>query len=239
MTIKYVLVAVLSLIFVVSAGAQTLTIYTENNPPGSYLDAGGPAGMAVEIVREILRRLKQPDTIQVVPWARGYNLAMTRKDVALFSTTRLPQRENLFQWVGPIYTQTWGFYGRKEAAPHIDSMETARTIGRIGTYHNDAKEQFLLKNGFSNIISANDNIINVQRLLQGDIDAWVSSDLNMSHIVKQAGEDPSRIVLVHPFREVENYIAFSIQTDTDIIASWQRTLEAMKQDGSYDNIRHK
>jgi len=232
----FMLLAITCVWLASSAGAQNLSVYTENNPPVSYLEDGKPAGTAVEIVREILHRLKQPDNIKVVPWSRGYNLALKQRNVALFSATRLPQREKLFHWVGPIYTQTWGFYAKKGRMLYVKSLEDARNVGSIGTYRNDAKEQFLLKQGFSNTISANGNIINVRRLIQGNIDLWVSSDLNFRHIVQQAGENPSQLVLVHPFRKVENYIVFSIQTDKHIAEKWQQTLREIKQDGTYSRI---
>ena len=235
-TIRAVLVTMVFLLGAAAASAQPLAIYTENNPPASYTRDGKPAGMVVEIVREILRRLNQPDTIEIVPWARGYNMALAHADVALFSTTRLPQRERLFHWVGPVYTQTWGFYAREGSDIDINSLEGAKKVGRIGTYRDDAKEQFLKQNGFTNIVSANRNINNVRHLLRGDIDLWVSSDLNAHHIVKQAGVSPSRVVLAYPFRKVENYIVFSIETDRVRVDAWQKTLDEMKQDGTYQRI---
>ncbi len=93
--------------------SKELQIFTEDSPPSTYLENGKLAGLSAEIVQEILNRLNLADTIKMVPWARGYNLALNEPGVLLFSTTRLPQREELFQWVGPLYTQTWGFYKHK------------------------------------------------------------------------------------------------------------------------------
>ena len=213
-----------------------LKIYTEDSPPGNYLKDGEAAGLAVEVVREILRRTGQPDTIEVVPWARGYAMALNEPRVALFSTTRLPQRETLFQWVGPIYTQTWGFYARSDSGLKVRSMEEARAVPRIGTYHRDAKEQFLQAEGFKNLVSTNRNLSNVIHLLKGNIDLWVSSDFNMPYLVRQAGEDPSRLKEVFAFRKVNNYIAFSLQTPKPIVSTWQQALTRMKKDGSYRKI---
>ncbi len=221
---------------VVSAAAADLKIYTEDSPPGNYLDRGKPAGLAVEVVQEILRRLALPDTIEVVPWARGYSMAMSEPQVGLFSTTRLPQREKLFRWVGPIYTQTWGFYAKKGTAVRIRRLEDAKEVPRIGTYHKDAKEQFLRTRGFTNLISANRNISNVKHLLKGDIDLWVSSDFNMPYLVRQAGENPSDFVEVFAFRRVDNYIVFSLKTPDDLVNAWQQTLTRMKRDGTYRRI---
>lgn len=216
--------------------ALKLNIYTENSPPANYLENGRLKGLSVDIVREILRRLDMPDNIQAVPWARGYTLALTQPNVALFSTTRLPQREKLFKWVGPLYSQTWGFYARKDSALNITSLAQAKTVPRIGTYHKDAKEQYLLANGFRNLVSTNKNLSNIRHIMDGTIDLWVSSDFNMPNLARQAGINPDRLKLVLPFKRVQNYIAFSIKSPESLVTLWQQTLDELKQDGTYDRL---
>lgn len=213
-----------------------LTLLTEDNPPGNYLKNGRPAGFVVDIVAQLLLRLKRSDPIRVVPWARGYNQALTQPNTVLFSTTRLPYRETLFHWVGPVYTQRWGFYAVRTSNMRIDSLDAARAVRAIGTYHNDAKEQYLMRRGFANLISANKNTSNVRHLMQGRIDLWVSSDLNMPHIARQAGVDPDRLTCLLAFKSVDNYIAFSLSTSEKTVAAWQTALDALKADGSYDAI---
>jgi polar amino acid transport system substrate-binding protein len=213
-----------------------LKIYTEDSPPANYSDNGKPAGMSVKIVREILNRLNKKVNIEIVPWARGYSIALTRPNVALFSTTRLPQREDLFKWVGPLYTQMWGFYAKKGSGLQIDSLEEAKKVPSIGTYLNDAKEQFLKKRGFTNLITANKNISNIKHLINGDIDLWVSSDLNMPYLAGQAGVSPEQLEVVCAFRSVENYIAFSNKTSDAVVAAWQKTLDEMKRVGFYSRL---
>jgi polar amino acid transport system substrate-binding protein len=214
-------------------GTPVLKIYTEDSPPGNYLENGRPTGLSVEVVREVLQRLRQPDTITVVPWARGYNLALSSPNVALFSTTRLPQREKLFQWVGPLYSQHWAFYAKKGSDIRIASLDEAKKISRIGTYLEDAKEQYLKRKGFTNLISANRNISNIRHLLSGDIDLWVSSDFNMPYQARQAGVDARQLELVYTFRRVDNFIAFSRGTAQDTVQAWQRCLKDIKRDGTY------
>ncbi|MEJ2284193.1 MAG: transporter substrate-binding domain-containing protein [Desulfobacterales bacterium] len=213
-----------------------IKIFTEDSPPANYLKNGRLKGLAVEIVREILRRVKLPDRIQVVPWARGYTLALTEPNVALFSTTRLPQREKLFKWVGPLYSQTWGFYARTDSPITISSLDQARAVGRIGTYYKDAKEQYLLANGFRNLVSTNRNLSNIRHLMDGSIDLWVSSDFNMPYLARQAGINPERLKLIFPFKRVQNYIAFSNQSPDALVDLWQQTLDELKLDGTYDRL---
>lgn len=216
-----------------------LKIFTEDSPPGNYLYNGKLTGLSVEVIREILNRLKLPDNIQVVPWARGYNLTLKQPNVALFSTTRLSQREKLFKWVGPLYTQTWGFYGKKGSSLKINSFDDAKKVARIGTYHKDAKEQFLKNKGFSNLVSANKNISNIKRIIEGKLDLWVSSDFNMPYLARQAGVSPNQLELIHAFRKVDNYIAFSIQKPDELIVSWQQKLDELKSDGTYTRLSKK
>jgi len=210
-----------------------LTIYTENNPPSSFGANGEVKGFSVAIVRAILKRIGHPDTIQLVPWARGFHQVKIKPDVALFATTRLPQREKLFKWVGPLYTQQWGFYGKQGVLFGIKSLEDAKTLPRIGTYRQDAKEQYLKARGFINLVSTNNNYGNVSHLMSGEIDLWVSSDFNMPHIVRQLGVNPDALQLVYAFKKVNNYIAFSYETPDKIITQWQKVLDAIKQDGTY------
>lgn len=59
--------------------------------------------MATELVREILRRLGETASIQVVPWARGYQMVQRTPGTGLFATIRSAQREADFKWVGRSY----------------------------------------------------------------------------------------------------------------------------------------
>ena len=216
-----------------------LKLYTENSPPSSFLQGGRPRGLSVEIVQEILRRIGQPDTISVVPWARGYQLALSEADTALFSTTRLTQRESLFEWVGPLYHQHWGFYRWKGTAVDIPTMAAAKKVGRIGTYHQDAKMQYLQVQGFDNLVPTNKNVTNLMHLKRGSIDLWVSSDFNMPHLARQAGLSPEQLELAYTFNSVGNYIAFSKNTSAHVIRLWQAVLDEIKSDGTYERICQK
>ncbi|MFH2067312.1 MAG: transporter substrate-binding domain-containing protein [Pseudomonadota bacterium] len=227
------------LCFLITAplSAQELLIYTENNPPASYMINDRLEGNAVEVVRKILHQLGRPDTIELVPWARGYNLALKQPNVALFSTTRLPQREKLFKWVGPLYSQTWILYKKKGNPIKIRSLDDAKRVDRIGTYRKDAKKMFLEKNGFANLVETTDNTTNIRHLLNGNIDLWISSDYNMPYIADQAGVDPEKLESAYSIRSVDNYIVFSLQTPDSIVHAWQQALDAIQGKNSTRSIR--
>ncbi|NIV14469.1 MAG: transporter substrate-binding domain-containing protein, partial [Aliifodinibius sp.] len=123
---KLVIVVFLVLIFLTNVVcAKGLTIITEEYPPVNFKKEGVIRGSSVEVVREILRRLKQPDNIRMLPWARGYNLLKTQPNIALFSTVRNQERESRFHWVGPLCISRNGFYARKGSGIQINSIEDA------------------------------------------------------------------------------------------------------------------
>lgn len=216
--------------------AYSLKLYTEDSPPSSYLDDGQLRGLSVEIVEEILHRIGKSETISLVPWARGYKLALSDAEIVLFSTTRLSQRETLFSWVGPLYQQRWGFYRWKDSGVMITDLEAAKKVQRIGTYRQDAKMQYLQTLGFDNLVPTNKNISNIAHLKKGDIDLWVSSDFNIKHLASQAGVMPEQLELASTFHTVGNYIAFSKSTSPHVIRLWQAVLAEMKADGTYKSI---
>ncbi len=217
----------------------SLVLYTEDSPPSSYKENDRLKGLSVEIVQEILRRIGRSDAISMVPWARGYELAQSDINTALFSTTRVPERESLFSWVGPLYHQHWGFYRWKGSGVEAADLKAAKRVARIGTYFKDAKMQYLQTLGFNNLVPTNQNINNVKHLEQANIDLWVSSDFNMPFLAKEADVSTDQLELTYPFHTVDNYIVFSKTTSPNVIRLWQMVLDEMKSDGSYQEICHR
>jgi polar amino acid transport system substrate-binding protein len=218
------------------ATAQDLMIFTEQYPPLSYLEKGRLTGSSVEVVREILRRLNQPDKIEILPWARAYNLLKTQPNVVLFSTTRIKEREDLFHWIGPLCVARNGFYQKKGSSIRIDSLMDAKRVGSIATYKEDAREHLLKSWGFTNLDSSKSAISNLKKLMSGRVDLWFYDNLGMPSVAKQAGVDPADLELVLAVDEVSLYIAISKQTSHAVVKTWQKALQAMKEDGTFYSI---
>ena len=110
---------------------------------------------------------------------------------------------------------------------------------RIGTYHQDAKMQYLQAAGFDNLVPTSKNITNIKHLKRGNINLWLSSDFNMPYLAREAGESADQLELPYAFHPMENYIAFSKETSPHVIRLWQNVLDEMKLDGSYRRICRK
>lgn len=217
--------------------AHALTLLTEISPPSSFMRDGALTGVGVEIVREMQRRAGDSSPIEVLPWARAYAIAQDMPDAAIFATTRTPERESLFQWVGPILTIEWLFAGIKGQSPVVASLDEARHAVAIGTYRDDAREQYLLSEGFTNLDRAPDALSNLRKLRAGRIDLMATTSLGLKVISDSAqpGDPPVRKVFT--FNKVDLYVAFSRGTAGAVVQAWQNALESMKADGTLDRIQ--
>ena len=222
-----------------TAGAEELTVITEKSPPFNFVEKGVLTGSSTEVVREILRRLNLPDNIKVLNWARGYNLALTKPNIVLFSTTRTEDRENLFHWVGPIFKVRFGFYAKKGSGIRLNTLEDAKKIGSIATYKDDVKEQLLKAKGFTNLDSSKSPVSNLKKLISGRVALWLFDNLGVPLVARQIGIDPDDVELVLPFQDRYSYIAISKNTPETVVEEWQQTLDGMKRDGTFEQISRK
>lgn len=225
---------------VVSFSAPVLTIYTEDNgAPLNYLDNGKQAGLAVEAVEEVMKRLKVNYKIQFVPWARGYKMLETKPNVMLFSTTKTDQRAPLFKWVGPVARIKYALYGKKGRKFDIKSLEDAKNVKSIGTYRDDAREQFLKARGFKNLESITSNRLNVKKLMRDRIDLIASSNVGIISTAKSAGYSRSDLQEVVVFKTADLYMAFSKSTPDSVVDDWDKAFKSMYRDGTFKKLYRK
>ncbi len=222
--------------------SDDLTIYTEQHPPLSFTDdKGALSGFAVEVVQAIQKRINSNDKIELIPWARGYQYALSpsKKKIMLFSTAFTEERRELFKWVGPIAQFSWVFYARTDSRIEINSLQDARQVKGIGIYRGDVREQFLLAKGFTNIQSTTNNGQNLQKLLLKRITLWATSYNEAINFSKLENTNYQWIKPVYTFESTGLYMAFNKNTPDDIIDKWQQAYQAMKQDGTLASLAKK
>jgi hypothetical protein len=159
--------------------------------------------------------------------------------VALYSTGRTDERENLFKWVGPIASSEYILYARNGSGLQVNSLEAAKKAGRIGVVKDDVRHQFLQEYHFGNISTCGSDTECLHNLIAGTTDLWLGSSANAADIAKKEGISPSAYKSLYAVRTVPLYIAFSNDTPDSVITRWQDALDAMKRDGSFDAIRKK
>lgn len=214
----------------------TLRIATEHSPPLSMLDGGSVTGSGTEKVREIMARSGISYDIELLPWQRAYTAARQLSNGCVYSTTRTPERESLFKWVGPIDQGEWVLLGRADDKFQLKSLDDARGL-RIGTYHGDAREHYLRARGF-NIDSAQNDLINPHKLLLNRIDLWAASLRQGSAVLARNGWS-GQIVPVLTFAKIQVYLACNPAVPDALVGRMNASLAAMERDGTARRIERK
>lgn len=216
--------------------AGALVISTEYSPPTSMREDGRVIGSATDKVREALSRAAIPHTIEMLPWKRAYRSALMRADGCVYSTTRTPERERLFKWVGPTDEGEWVLLGRADHGYRLATLDDARKL-RIGTYNGDAREAYLRARGFL-VDSAPNDMINPKKLMLGRIDLWAAGLRPGSSYLEVNGWS-GRIVPVFTFNRVKLYLACNLAVPDAVIDKLNAAFDAMARDGTSRRLERK
>lgn len=231
------LLVLLSLLF--AGTSYALTIVVEEGTPGVFYDQDGHlSGLIVDTIEELKHRTEEDAPIEVVPWARAYNIALDNPGVLLAPTTRTVEREHMFSWLGPIVTQQWGIYGLEGQKP-LCSMEEARTLKSIGVVRGDARAEFLREQSFRNLVPVKSSELNVIKLKARRIEAMVSSNIGIAGFSFVEDVSADGIVPLLTLKEVGLYLAFSEGTAPMVVNKWRTALDSMRRDGTFQRIHEK
>lgn len=243
---RVLLFAILAGFLPLAVSADEIRIVTEELPPYNMTQGGRVTGMSTEVVEAVLKELGVQASIQSMPWARAYEIALNSENVLIYSITRTAQREKLFKWVGVIAPMNWYLYARPESNIQLDNLDDARRY-QIATLKEDAGEQYLVAKGFSigkNLQSNNKYEYNYEKFKLGRVDLWISIELNAMYLIRQAGEDPARMVV--PVLSLPDLggndglnMAFSPQTPDAIVERFRQGLQTIRSNGTYDAIARK
>ncbi|WP_428523848.1 substrate-binding periplasmic protein [Roseibium sp.] len=220
------------------AKADHITIVTEHLPPYNYLEDGEAQGMSTEVVQAALEAAGHTYEIRFMPWARAYQIALTKPNTLVYSIARTNEREALFAWVGEIAPFGAALYQRADQpAVKLQQLRDARLL-QVGVYRGDAKEAILRKNGFQNLQTTEDDLLNLRKLLLGRIDLIAIDDSVIGPLLKEEGIAPDKVRRVLGIEEISGnlYMAFHKETDPGLVSSVQRGLEVIKENGEYEQI---
>jgi polar amino acid transport system substrate-binding protein len=96
-----------------TAADTGFTLLAESNPPLSYTQGGKATGENVKVLTTLFKRAGIPVRFQIESWDKAFDSAKKEERHGVFTAIRTPDRESMFQWVGPISTTRWVFLAKK------------------------------------------------------------------------------------------------------------------------------
>ncbi len=235
---------VAGILCVLSGGvaAKDLTVLTAEWPPYVIEEDGKTSGIATEIVQVMLEKAGIETQIEVYPFARAYKMASENPNKMLYPVIRMPLREPLFKWVGPIFRIKSVLHKLKKRTDIVlNSLDDAKKY-RINTTRKAAGHEFLLKHGFEdqkNLEAVNSNELSVKRLFAGRVDLEASVDLNFMYVAKQLGFSYSDVEQALVLFESEVCVVFSHSTHDETVNRVREAFEQSKADGTVDAVIEK
>jgi polar amino acid transport system substrate-binding protein len=215
-----------------SIGITDLTFYTEELPPYNYQENGTVQGMSVDLLEAVTEEMGTKvsrEDVQLVTWTEGYQAVLNGNNTVLFSMARTPERENLFKWAGPIYTNRKVLFARTESGITINNPEDLNNY-RIGVITDDIAIQYLLDLGVdqSQIVTENDVEILIDKLNNGDIDLWAYPEASGRYFTEKVTGDSNSYIVVYELQSQETYYAFSKDVPDPVVQSFQQALDMVK-----------
>ncbi|KAB0547935.1 ABC transporter substrate-binding protein [Pseudomonas argentinensis] len=217
-----------------------VVLLTENFPPynmaingKNFAQEDNVDGIAVDVVREMFKRagIKYSLTLRF-PWDRIYKLALEKPDYGVFVTARLPEREALFKWVGPIGPDDWVLLARGDSKLVVNNLQQAKQY-RIGAYKGDAIAEHLEKQGLQPVTSLRDQE-NAKKLMAGQIDLWATGDPAGRYLARQEGVSGLKTIL--RFNSAQLYLALNKDVPDEVVQKLQSELDKMRAEGIVDSI---
>lgn len=217
-----------------------LVLLTENFPPYNMAKNGknfaqdeNIDGIAVDIVREMFKRADITYSLTLrFPWERIYKIALEKPGYGVFVMARLPDREKLFKWVGPIGPDDWIMLAKADSKITLNTLNDARKY-KIGAYKGDAIAETLAKQGLKPVVVLRDQD-NAKKLVNGQIDLWATGDPAGRYLARQDGVNGLKTVL--RFNSAELYLALNKDVPQATVAKLQAALDQMRKDGVVDEI---
>ncbi len=218
-----------------------MRIVSNVEPPTSYYSEEEKfIGTTVDIVEEIQRYLDLDVEIEVMSWARAYETAKEDPNIVLFTAARTQERiDHGFNFVGPVITRRHLLWARKGSDFNINSIQDIQDQGLLlGAMRGDWREKYFIDLGFS-IDNVTSHKQNLEKLLVGRIDLWVSSDIEAPPIVKEAGADMGEIEVAYVFQEASSYIILSKDTPEETVKEWERAYEEIQKTDFFEKASQK
>ncbi len=209
-----------------------LSFYTEDLPPFNYQENGTLHGISVDLLEVVTERMGyrvSRDQVQLVSWTDAYQAGLAGPDTVIFMTGRVPQREALFQWAGPIYTNHNVLFARPDQPITITGPEDLKAY-RIGVIADDITVQQLLDLGVGpdQLVQETSPAVLIAMLESGAIDLFGYSEATGRYVSEKETGDYYAFSVVYTLPSLEGYYAFSTDVPESTVRSFQGALDALR-----------
>lgn len=234
------LLIVIVLSLPVIASADKLVFVTSAQPPYVMSENGQPAGLDIDIIRELCRRLGVEAEIQVLPWKRALYHTEKGEADAIFAPRHTEERAKFLYYPSePFILERTVILAPKGSGIKINSIDDlkGKVVGVVRGYSYDPK--FDTEKGIEKV-ECNDDEELVKIFAKGRISLAAGSDEGtMKYLCKKAGFEAETVYVLN---DAPTYIAFSKakgEKGKALTEKFSQALGQLKNDGFFKKIESK
>lgn len=242
----------ISLLFCTFARAdspQPVIASTLHYPPYEYLENGVAKGIAVDIIREALKRSGRPEVFfNFYPWKRAVYHTRHGDGDLLFNAGKNQKRQEWGYYVNSVLIQqSYVLFKLRNdhfsVLPDFSNTQDRVISIRQGYLYGSGPFRKALDSGrFLSVELADSTEQSVKQLLNGRVDMFVGDQLPVQYYLKQHGMERYVDIVLYQGEKLEvlswpTYLLFSkSRTTPEFIQKVYSAMEEMKQDGSFQRI---
>ena len=221
---------------------QELTIFVDRWPPYNFEENGKIVGISTELIEAALKKANMRYKLVIYPFKRALITVQSNPNTMLFTVARIPQREDMFAWIGPLHPRKVSLYKLKDRTDIlINDIEDIKKY-RTGVLLGGSVEKFLLAKGFhgDNYYSIRNSEQLLKMLIEKRLDLIPGDPLDLAYQIKTLGHRPSELEIAYPLSDEGGYYMIANKdTSNEIIMKIQKALELILATGARDRIIQK
>ncbi|WP_263834061.1 substrate-binding periplasmic protein [Sulfurospirillum oryzae] len=231
----FILCGIISVMSSLIAGETSL--YAVPNPPFSFRDKGAVKGLSIDLLEASLATIRPrfaQEEIELEALNKMYDEALRHPKSFLVTMVRLKEREQQFNWLGPIATVRLGLITKRttDIPKGQTTMEILRPL-KLATIKETSSEKLLFKeigekHGL-NITRVSTPIQAYKMLEYGRIDALIYTDVPFVYYLVSEGQDVSQYRMAHVILNTDYYICVGKEVPKEQFNIMQAQLNRLKE----------
>lgn len=224
------------------AHSAPVQIVTHQYYPYQYEEDGELKGFVAAIVEEAFKRMEQPVSIKLYPFARAHKMVRNGDADGIFTVAKTAERET-FAYYPPevLIWQTMALFVKADSPLGFDGDFAKLRDSRVGVIYkyrygkvfDDVVDSGTLRN----VKPTNSAESNAKMLVAGRIDYWMSNRELAVFVLNKLRLTEAVRELQPAVQTLPTYLMFSKKRDTATLCQrFGEELQKMRANGSYDKI---
>jgi len=226
---KNCLFAFLCIVQGISYAKTPLLVVTEDLWPFNYIEDNQIKGSATRLVKHALGKADFEYTIELLPWARSYKLALSQPNVLIYTINHTPSRDNKFHWLYrlPVLVQS-NFYALKSAKLSNASTKEIKNL-RVATLIDSVNDAYISNHDFKHVSRVSHITQTVGMLKRERVDIVISSENALKKALKDTNISMLDIEKIGVAFTSHPSIAMSLQTPLATVNKFKQLFETMER----------